>query len=641
MTIRPEVLLVDDDPAVLHALNKLLGAQVVVRSVTSGQAAIDLLETSPTDLIMLDLDMPGLSGFDVLNHLKGSNRLAALPVIVVSARDEAEVEARVLNSGAADFIAKPFAPAHVLARVRTQLQLQRIKARACRLDPTLRGPTSASGILIVDDDVQSIHALRAMLAPLTGEVRFASRLSDAMRAIESGVPDLIVLDMQLADGTGFDLCVRLREDPWLCRVPVLIITRFDDEANEVRAYELGAMDFVSKRCGAALLQARVRKLLRLKGETDDMFMALDRHWRQHGETRLAMMVEASSDGILSVDERGTISLINQAACELLGVTRETALHRSVRVVLAEGAGQQALLIRLLGTQNPTGTDSSLIALRGADGEVRLVEPRCFQLRDHGSTLNCVALRDVTEREAASLQLREQAKALAGREARAMMLSSVVHEIGNPLNAIIGFSQLMLCDPQGDANAERVRHIHAAGEHLTHLMADLRDVGLLELGQFRMSMDSFELVSVIELAIDEVRPAAIQFGVELVSSFNPAGAKVTGDPHRLRQCLVNLLTNGVKYNRSGGRVEVQASFTTAMAMVTIADTGIGMTPEQLTHLFKPFQRLGQEKTSIPGTGLGLVVTKMLVEAMGGSLTVNSEPGEGSCFTLVMPLSATQR
>jgi PAS domain S-box-containing protein len=431
VTTRSEVLLVDDDLAVLHALNKLLGSHVSVRSATSGLAAIELLEASPVDLVMLDLDMPGLTGFDVLSRLKASRQLATLPVIVLSGSDEADVEARVLESGAADFIAKPFVPVHVLARVRTLLQMQRIKARARWLDNTSRSDPHAYSILIVDDDVQSIHALRAMLSPLGAEIRFAGGKFDAMRAIESDLPDLVVLDMQLADGTGFELCSQLRADPLLARLPVLIVTRFDDEANEAHAYELGAMDFVSKRCAPAVLQARIRKLLRHKWETDALFLALDRHWRQVGQSRLAMVIEASSDGILSVDERGKIVLINQAACALLGVSRESALQSLVEDVLAGGGeGPQALLTQLLDTVGATPSGASLITLPGADGQMRLVEPRYFQMTDEGSTMRAVALRDVTEREAASVKLRELGKAQAGREARAMMLSCVVHEVGN-------------------------------------------------------------------------------------------------------------------------------------------------------------------------------------------------------------------
>jgi len=644
---RPELLLVDDDPTVLHALNKLFDGQVSVRSATTGHAAIELLEAAPADLLMLDLDMPGLSGFDVLDRLKASNQLASLPVIVLSGCDEPGVEARVLESGAADFVAKPFVPSHVLARVRAQLQLRRIKARACRVEALQLGEHHGHGVLIIDDDVHAIHALRSMLFPLGVNVRFASHIADAMRAIESELPDLIVLDVQLADGSGFDLCAHLREDPLLSRLPVLIVTRFDDELTEARAYELGAMDFVSKRCSPTVLRARVRKLLRLKSETDALFLALDRHWRQVGDSRLALMVEASSDGILSVDEHGRIFLINQAACHLLGVRREDVLQRSVQDALPEGAGREALLdvarSAALGTLGPADATSVLMALQGADGTLRLVEPRSFQLNDHGATLTTVTLRDVTEREAASQQLQEHAKAQASSQARALMLSCVVHEIGNPLNAIMGFSQLMSHDhehPLDRVQSERLRHLVTAGEHLTRLTADLRDVGLLELGQFQLSLESFELSAQVDGAVDAIRAGAELAGIELEWSCCPDSLLVMGDAHRLRQCLVNLLGNAVKYNRVGGSVRVEVARAATMGAVSVSDTGKGMTSEQLSQLFKPFQRLGQEQGNTPGTGLGLVISRMLIDAMGGSLTAESRAGEGSRFVLAVPLSTGQ-
>lgn len=641
---RPELLLVDDDPTVIHALNRLFDGQVSVRSATSGQAAIELLEAAPADLLMLDLDMPGLSGFEVLDRLKASNQLATMPVIVLSGCDEPGVEARVLESGAADFVAKPFVPSHVLARVRAQLQLRRIQARASRVEALQLGEHHDHGVLIVDDDVHAIHALRATLMPLGLRIRFAGQVTDAMRAIESEPPDLIVLDVQLADGSGFDLCAQLREDPLLSRTPVLIVTRFDDELTEAQAYDLGAMDFVSKRCGPQVFRARVRKLLRLKHETDALFLALDRHWRQVGDSRLAMMVEASSDGILSVDEQGRICLINQAACHLLGVRREDVLQRAMHDVLPEGAGRDAMLevVRstAMGSVGLAGATSSFMALPGSDGAVRLVEPRCFQLNDHGTTLTTVSLRDVTEREAASQQLQEHAKAQASSQARAMMLSCVVHEIGNPLNAIMGFSQLLRNDhehPLDPVQSERLRHLILAGEHLTHLTADLRDVGLLELGQFQMSLESFDLSAQVDDAVDAIRAGAELAGIELEWPRCGDSLLVMGDARRLHQCLLNVLGNAVKYNHAGGRVQVEVSKTATMGTVSVSDTGKGMPSEQLRQLFKPFQRLGQEQGNTPGTGLGLVISRMLIDAMGGSLTAESRAGEGSRFILAVPLS----
>lgn len=644
MKSRPDLLLVDDDPSVLRALNRILQEHANVRSTTSGETAISLIEQSPIDLLMLDLDMPGMNGFDVLAHLKREHWLERFPVVVLSGHKEPGIETRVLDSGAADFLSKPFTPSHVLARVRAQLQLRRAKLRTHRLLESAPGGRAPS-ILIVDDDPRSLHSVHAALRPLGAEVRFAVNAGDALRTIDDTPPDLIMLDIQLPDASGFELCETLRDDPLLNRIPIMVITRFDDEISEARACELGATDFVSKACSPALLLARVRKILRFKAESDALLSALDRHWQQLTESRTALVMDEASDAMLSIDASGRVVLINRAACALLEVEHDVVLRQPLDEVFRDREGWETLRDQMLKlahqADNADPDAGGALLLRNRHDEVRHIEPRFFRINDHGSPLVTVAMRDVTDREVAARLQQDQVREQADRRARAMTMSCIVHELGNPLNGILGFAQLMLKDQHHslqDINRQRVEHLLAAAGTLQKMMGDLRDASLLEQGRFKVERTDIDLLPVVDAVVGSVQAAAANAGIELRWVKKSAPAMVAADPDRVKQCLANLLTNAIKYNRPGGRVDVTLNHDAGHVAVCVADTGLGMRPEQMDRLFRPFERLGQETTATPGTGLGLAISKMLANAMGGRLTASSQPGVGSTFELSLPASA---
>lgn len=641
MKARPELLLVDDDPTVLHALNKILKGHAGVRAATSGDQAIDLLRERPADLLLLDLEMPGLSGFDLIDHLKHSHELSHIPIVVLSAHDEQDVEARVLESGAADFLAKPFVPSQVLARVRAQLQLRRIQEMAAQTLPT-KPEDSTPTILLVDDDVQFLHANRLALNALGCRLQFATSAKEALRSIEQSTPDLILLDVQLPDKSGFEVCELLQADPLLHFIPVIILTRFDDEESEARACDLGVMDFVSKACSPAVLVARVRKALRLRNDSDAMLVVMNRHWRQQSESRTALMVDAASDGILSVDPEGRVVLINQSACRLIGVDHAQAMQRPVDELFKDIQGCEMMLERLLlpiasNSVENNGVDS-IFKLRRQDGVTRDIEPRFFRIVGPGFTVNSVSMRDVTEREAAIKQLQEHTRIHAEQDMRRVMTSCVVHEIGNPLNAILGFTQLMGLDranPLTGEQAQRLKMLSDASEHLKGLMDDLRDATLLEQGRFKVDVQRVDLFEVLNASTDHTNVAAKTAGISLHWIAPKEKLTVAADPSRLRQCLINLLSNAIKYNRPGGRVDVSVSHDSNHVVLSVSDTGEGMSEVDIARLFRPFERLNKAGSGIPGTGLGLAISKMLIEAMGGNLTVSSTPGVGSCFSISLP------
>lgn len=246
--------------------------------------------------------------------------------------------------------------------------------------------------------------------------------------------------------------------------------------------------------------------------------------------------------------------------------------------------------------------------------------------------------DITERRLAEEQLRRaKDEAEQANRAKDEFLSRMSHELRTPLNAVLGFAQLLEMDSLAAEQRESVRQILRGGQHLLGLIDEVLDITRIATGRLQLSPEAVSVTEALNEVADLIQPLAAQRGLRVrVEDAN--GLHVLADRQRLKQVLLNLLANGVKYNREGGEVAVTWERSPPDRLrIRIADTGIGIPTEVMERLFAPFDRLGAETTTVEGTGLGLALSKALVEAMGGSIEAESEAGSGSVFTVELRLT----
>ena len=222
-------------------------------------------------------------------------------------------------------------------------------------------------------------------------------------------------------------------------------------------------------------------------------------------------------------------------------------------------------------------------------------------------------------------------------AKSEFLSRMSHELRTPLNAVIGFAQIMEAQPQLNQDTESIDAILKAARHLLDLINEVLEISAIEAGHLALSPESVMLDDILGEATSLVSGVAASSGIELLGPPQPGcGIHVLADRQRSMQVLLNLLSNAVKYSNRGDWVQVRCSTPDEhTAQVDVVDSGPGMTEEQLSRLFTPFDRLGKENSTIEGTGIGLALSKRLAEAMGGEISVTSTPGQGSTFSLRLP------
>jgi signal transduction histidine kinase/CheY-like chemotaxis protein len=280
-----------------------------------------------------------------------------------------------------------------------------------------------------------------------------------------------------------------------------------------------------------------------------------------------------------------------------------------------------------------------------EARTRALEQQHAEMEKHIAERTRELREQVAERTRAEvLARRAKEEAEAANAAKDEFLSRMSHELRTPLNAILGFAQLLEMDPLSDEQTTGVAHILKAGEHLLELVNEVLDISRISTGQLSLTLEPVMVAEVVDAALGMVTPMAAQAGVGLpdAEALNVLRDRtIIADRQRLAQVLLNLFSNAVKYNQPGGEVKVTAIDSCDRRLrIEVSDTGCGIAPEMLTRLFTPFDRLDAEQRGIEGTGIGLVLSRRLVQSMGGTLSVESAPGEGATFAIELPLAADE-
>ncbi|MEA2433673.1 MAG: hypothetical protein QOG54_1130 [Actinomycetota bacterium] len=356
------------------------------------------------------------------------------------------------------------------------------------------------------------------------------------------------------------------------------------------------------------------------------------------------IIQASNDGFNSVDAEGTIEDWNPAAERMFGWSREEAIGRSLWETVVPPDHREEMRGEI--QRYLKGADDTFVGRRieveglHRDGSPVPLELLVIPLETNGVTRFHAFMSDIADRKRADAAIREaRDTAERANRAKSEFLSRMSHELRTPMNAIMGFSQLLESEHLDASMRESVGHISSAGRHLLDLINEVLDLSRIEAGKLALSLEPVGLTQVLEEALGLVRSLVEAKDITVVDETASLDASVRVDRQRLKQILINLLSNAAKYNVEGGRITIRARRDESVLFLSIEDTGRGLRSEQLSALFKPFERLGAETTTVEGTGLGLAVTQKLLEAMDGTISVESEVGVGSTFSIRLPI-ATQ-
>ena len=357
--------------------------------------------------------------------------------------------------------------------------------------------------------------------------------------------------------------------------------------------------------------------------------------------RVRLAESAAAFGIIDFSAGAQTVHLDAAAAALHGLAAEVDASISLDDWAALFAQEDQLRAHtLLRMSLPAGeTQRMTLRLPVADAkQPRLIELSLRAAPDKPRLVG--ACRDVTRERSVEALRRQKLTAERASRAKTEFMSHVSHELRTPLNAILGFAQLMAmdqADPLSKAHHDRLEMVQHSGKRLLGLIDQLLQITKIERGKTNLHPKPVNVNAVVRHCVEALDITARERGIQVtVDIERPEWSAVHADPDALEQVLVNLLSNAIKYNRDQGRVRI--SFRAAeIGEILVDDTGKGLSESQLGRMFEPFDRLDADTSAIPGTGLGLVITKQLIEAMGGNLNVLSEVGKGSRFRVELPLA----
>ena len=382
---------------------------------------------------------------------------------------------------------------------------------------------------------------------------------------------------------------------------------------------------------------RVAEFAALQEGLDTMRQQLLTHDQERDAMlhRLGTVLESINDGFYLLDPDWRFAYVNGRAETLLGQCRQALRGQPHWQVLSDrdGAALRGPFEQAVRSRQALHLDAHL-------PDLDLWLEMHLYPGEQGLSVYFQDMRAVRE---ARMAQEAQRVAEASSRAKTEFLSRMSHELRTPLNAVLGFAQLLEMDRQ-DPPTPRQRvmlgHIMTSGQHLLDMISEVLDVSRIESGTLRVHLEPLDLIELLHLCEQMVAADARQAGLMLLLDLPAGPLMVVADRTRLKQVLLNLLSNAIKYNRPGGTVTLKAQQQGPTSVrLSVQDSGLGMTAEQLAHLFEPFNRLGREHSGVPGTGIGLVICQRLIQMMGGALTVSSVEGQGSLFSVDLP-SPTQ-
>jgi PAS domain S-box-containing protein len=491
-------------------------------------------------------------------------------------------------------------------------------------------------VLVVDDNAATRYATSHVLRSVGYQVVTASSGSEALDIAWQAPPDLIVLDINLPDIDGFQVCRELRARPETRRTPITYLSAtFVDDADKIIGVDAGADGYLTHPVEAPVLIATVRALLRARRAEEAV---------QRSEARFKAIFECAMNGIALLTDELVFLDVNPAMSAMLARDREAIVgrHLSVFSLKERQLDIEAMTTALDSAGQWRGTAPLLSASGGH------VELEWHVSRDTGGDARLAIVSDVTQRLAAEaererLLVREQLARGEAEQANRLkddFLAALSHELRTPLNAIVGFSRLLQRSPLLADDADTLGWVNAIERNAwvqARLISDLLDVSRITSGKLELDRQRLSAADAVDSALASIQSSARLKRVTIHAHLDRSVESIWWDPSRFQQVIWNLVDNAVKFSATGGVVDVRLEQTDTAVEFRVSDNGQGISPEFLPHVFERFrQEQSPARRGYGGLGLGLAIVHQLVAAHGGSITVSSEgEGHGATFLVRLP------
>lgn len=516
-------------------------------------------------------------------------------------------------------------------------------------------------VVIIDDRITNLKILERLATSLDEGVVVTTYSNPrvALEAMRKEPPDLIITDFKMPDLDGADFIRLFKSQESAAEIPVIVITAYEDRDLRYRALEAGATDYLLSPVDFHEFRARSRNLLMLRRQQlllkeralslEEKIATDERRHRdalRHSHERLLRVIDAVPVMIGATDRAGRYVFVNECWAALTGAESRRLIGRRPTEVRDDewARGAEALDARLIAGEPPPASFEEIFV--GPDGTRRvLLTSKTVLFEDDAPSTVVTVSVEITDRKNAELALvaaKEMAE-LANRS-KTEFLANMSHELRTPLNAIIGFSQVMADEMMGPVGTPKyigyARDIAASAEHLLGIINDILDVSKLEAGKLELFEETIDVPKAIRDLLLLVEERAHESGVRIETDVAEGLPPLRADARKLKQILLNLITNAVKFSHPGGTVRIEARLDMGRIVIAVADNGIGMDESELATAVTRFGQVASPwSRRQAGTGLGLPLAIGLAELHGAELKIESRKGVGTTARVIFPEERT--
>ncbi len=496
------------------------------------------------------------------------------------------------------------------------------------------------GDILIVDDSSTVRCLLSSLFKDRGyQVFNAVNGTEALDYLENSIPDLILLDIDLPGINGVEICRKLKADSKTQEIPVIFLSAFDKPSEIVKAFKSGGTDYVTKPFNPSELLARVRIHLELQREIS--YRKKVQQDLQKSKNRIQHIFDATPVPlILASVPRGNILMANERAAKVFGVPSEHICAQNAFDFLVD-SGFKSKLNESIKSFKPRDFDE--VEMKNLNGDRFWLSMSIRKVEFEEKSALLAGFYDISRRkkiEEALARAKEEAE--AANRAKDAFLAMMSHEIRSPLNGVIGMSEILQETKLDPRQRHYAKTMHESANSLLGIINDILDYSKVESGQLALESIPFDLIKTVEASLELLRHRALEKGLNFDLNIGPKVPRLLmGDPTRIRQILVNLVGNAIKFTDKGYigvHLECRNEGSSSIFLrLTIQDSGIGIPKSSQKLLFNPFQQADITTTrKFGGTGLGLSICKRLTEMMRGKIVVKSESGQGSEFIVFLRL-----
>ncbi len=621
------ILVVDDSARMRDFLaNSVLGMEGYIVDVAwDGVEGLASALTNNPDLIITDLAMPEMDGLEMVEELRQNDR--QIPVILITGEGSEQIAVRALRAGVMDYFVKPFEEEDLRQAIKRILRSTRVGALRAGI-PDQRRLQALNTLIAIGKSVTSLLDLELILSRVveaavylsgaeegammlidqdSGElyVRVAKNIEAGLRSMRLQVKDSLagrVVDSGeplLISGQGMQK-IKTR---YLVKSLLYVPLKVGEQIIGV----LGLYNRVTDR----VISNQDVSLIKALADYAAIAIVNAQHYTEaeSERSRFKRVFDHIQQPNLLVDDDGRVTYANPAAWELLGIKAPVGQYLSDLI-------DNSALLDLLGDTERDGA---------ARGEVSLLDGRIFHawLKYVDGVGYAISLQEIT-----NLKELDRVKTDA--------IMTISHDLRSPLTAVLSYVDLITrVGELNEQQADMADKVKTSVQVITNLVSDLLEMGRLEAG-LDQQREAISVVDMTRYVVDAVRGRADMKSQNVIVELTEQDTTVLGAPSRLRRVLLNLVDNAIKYTPDGGEVEVSVFRESEQVMVSISDTGIGIDADDLPFVFEKFYRVADVETTHEGTGLGLNIVKTIIEDHDGRIWVDSYPGEGTTFTIVLPL-----